>query len=175
MSDDGRIALVIDITTRQPYMADNPATPRPEPPGPEATDVRRVSVIREGFERCYHRQMQIDDKQRTVKCGDCGIWLDPVWCLRELFYFYETRLDERISYIKQAEDREQAKREKAAQRKAQPRRALTRTRDQELARAAYNEYQAKLLSIRANRQRTNVAKIEQRLAALPGAEGDSEK
>lgn len=61
---------------------------------------------------CAHRRVRyIDDKQRTVTCGDCGSFLDPIWCLLTLVEYRESLRRERQwieSERAKAEQRRQA-------------------------------------------------------------------
>lgn len=126
---------------------------------------RSVEIVRtDGFEACLHRSMAIDDKQRTVKCGTCGIWLDPVWCLRELFHYYQTRIDHRLEHIKEWDAKQKAADERKAKRVKQPRRSLIERRAETMQRAAYNEYQAKVLALRAERQRALAVTLDAAIA-----------
>ena len=131
---------------------------------------RNVSIIREGFEACQHRSMQIDDKQRTVKCGTCGIWLDPVWCLRELFHYYQTRLDWRLAAIEEAEKKEAERRKRKEDRRQKPRAYKEASRKDKLERAAYNQYQATLLLIRAGDQVAAAQKLSAEIETMKAEE-----
>ena len=91
------------------------------------------------------------------------MWLDPVWCLRELFRYYEQRVDIRLRQIKAFEERQQEKAERREKRKTQPRAAKAATMRENLERAAFNEYQAKLLDARAQAQRLAAEKIQAEL------------
>lgn len=144
---------------------DTPPSP-PQPPRPPAV----VELEPHSFSACQHKSMRIDDKQRTVKCGECGIWLDPVWCLRELFRYYEQRVDQRLAAIKAFEDKHAEADKRAQERQRKPRKAKAASMQQHLERAAYNEYQAKVLTARASTQRALAGKIEAELLADPAAE-----
>lgn len=147
------------------------ATEATPPPLQGPTEPGRVEMQTEGYRACPHRRMQINDTQRTVKCGDCGIWLDPVWCLRELFRYYETRVDHRLATIQQHEERAAAAEKRKQERRAKPRRAKAETMQQHLERAAFNEYQAKVLAARASAQRLAAGKIEAELEVGSGEVG----
>lgn len=153
--------MIIDFTTRQPMVEGEQATWSTPPPPPPVD--KRVEVEQEKWDACQHRMMRIDDKQRTVKCGECGMWLDPVWCLHELFWYYERRVDSRLKAIEDFERREREAQERREKRKQQPRATRIRNRNNELERAAYNEYQAKLLMLKAGRQRERAAAIDEQL------------
>lgn len=137
-----------------------------EPPPPQLPTIPGIEVEleKQAYDACPHMQMSIDDKQQTVKCGKCGIWLSPVWCLKKLFYYYEQRVDWRLAEIKAYEEREKGKRERSSERRKKPREARIQTMHEHLERAAYNEYQAKLLAARASRQRLSAGKIEKELS-----------
>ncbi len=130
---------------------------RPKPPEAKA------SIEKEAWDSCQHAHMRIDSKQRTVKCADCGMWLDPVWCLQELIYYYETRIDHRLEQIKDFEKRAQEQHERKESRKRNPRKSFVERRTEALERAAYNEYQAKVLQARADRQKMLAHKIDAQL------------
>jgi ribosomal protein S27AE len=51
---------------------------------------------------CPHGPFVIDEKQRTVQCGKCGQWLDPVWCLLR-FMEHDERVERRINHLRQLE------------------------------------------------------------------------
>jgi hypothetical protein len=161
--------MIIDMTEwltaeRKPPSEEAATTTEPpsEPPPPA-----KVQMETQAFGACPHKVMSIDDKQRTVKCGDCKMWLDPVWCLRELFRYYEQRVDWRLRAIKEHEEKQAAAEKRRLERKAKPRRAKAITMRQHLERAAYNEYQAKVLSARASAQRLAAEKIERELSGEP--------
>lgn len=166
------MGIVIDISEaihgKKPEPVDT--TGAEAPPPMNAVPDRTVTMEREAFDACQHRSMQIDDKQRTVKCGTCGIWLDPVWCLRELFRYYEQRVDSRLEEIREADKRERDRRERQEQRKRKPRAHRLRVRDENLERAAYNEYQARRMALLAERQRERAANIDAELGTDATAE-----
>lgn len=115
------------------------------------------------FVACHHTQMLIDDAQRTVKCKDCGIWLDPVWCLRKTIWYFQTRVDRRLDELRGLEERYEDRVKRERDRKANPSKRLRARRTDELERAAFNEYQAKRLVLLAERQRARAAKIDEQL------------
>jgi len=142
-----------------------------EPPTAEGAEAEhegsaplRAALEKQAFPGCRHLQMTIDDKQRTVKCTDCKMWLDPVWCLRELFRYYETRVDQRLTTLKELEDRYNKRQARSKERKAKTREQRAATMAEELKRAAYNEYRAKVLAATALRQRLRADKIEAELS-----------
>lgn len=152
----------------QPSTAQSAAPPLSEAARTATTTKADITFERETsfenpFVKCQHAKMQINESQRTVKCGDCGIWLDPVWCLRYVFWFYDQRVDNRLAALKEHETREKERRAKEDERRKQPRARRRRQRDEALDRAAYNEYQARVLALRAERQRATAAKIDDEL------------
>ena len=157
--------MIIDIS---PWLKADKKPPKEESatlrsPQDQPTPPPKALLQQQKFDACLHKSMSIDDKQRTVKCGDCGMWLDPVWCLRELFRYYEQRVDIRLQQIKAFEERQQEKAERREKRKTQPRAAKAATMRENLERAAFNEYQAKLLDARAQAQRLAAEKIQAEL------------
>lgn len=65
---------------------------------------------------CPHPRFVIDAKQRTVACGTCGAWLDPVWCLLR-FLEKDEAVERRIAYAKSLERDLEARRQRAIQRR----------------------------------------------------------
>jgi PP-loop superfamily ATP-utilizing enzyme len=130
---------------------------------PQRPDPKVTMETVERWKACPHKTMSIDDKQRTVKCGDCKMWLEPVWCLRELFRYYEERVDRRVKEIEEFERRQKEIEDRKRKRKEKPRAARAETMRENLERAAYNEYQAKVLAARAAHQRLTAEKIEREL------------
>lgn len=164
--------MIIDMsdwmqTERQaPTIEGAEALPHDPPPPPKPADKVVLETTTGPFEKCQHKSMVIDDKQRTVKCGQCGIWLEPVWCLRELFRYYEERIDRRVEAIKSFEKRQKADEERKAKRKKpKPRSERVATAQELIHRAAYNEYQAKILAARAIGQQQKADKIVAELDA----------
>jgi hypothetical protein len=160
--------VIIDMSDwlsaeRKPPTAENATAETPAQPSPP-----RATLEPTVFGACQHKRISIDDKQRTVKCGDCKMWLDPVWCLRELFRYYEQRVDWRLARIEEYEKREKEHRERREARAAAPRRAKAETMQHHLERAARNEYQSKVLAARALAQRFAAEKIERELTAEDG-------
>ena len=80
-----------------------------------------------------------------------------------LYRHFETRIDHRLEQIKAFDERERIKRERRKQRGPEAVERLRKRRAESLERAAYNEYQAKLLTIRASKQRTTAQRIEETL------------
>lgn len=56
-----------------------------------------VTFVRANGSPCRHRPFVIDEKQRTVQCGTCGAWLDPIWCLLRF-----VEIDEALTRRRQA-------------------------------------------------------------------------
>jgi hypothetical protein len=161
------ILNVIDISTRKPVnVTDEQEATQEELEARSLAALvpgQKVTIEQQSWSACQHREMSIDKTQRTVKCAKCGLWLDPVWCLTELFHYYETRVDQRVEDIRRFDEREREKAKARDARKKRPRAARIAQREEELKRAAYNEYQAKLLQLTADRQRLRAAKIEAEL------------
>jgi hypothetical protein len=65
---------------------------------------------------CQHRPFVVDGKQRTVQCGTCGQWLDPVWCLIRLMERDE-QVERRIACLRQLETAAKARQARAIARK----------------------------------------------------------
>lgn len=153
--------MIINFTTREEI---RPELEKSDNRGEQAPPQDPlIKIEQEAWDACKHRSMCIDKKQRTIKCGLCGIWLDPVWCIAEIFHYYETRVDQRVKMIEDYEAREKEARERKEIRRKQPRETLMRRRQESLERAAWNEYQAKLLTIRATKQKAVALKIEAQL------------
>lgn len=158
--------MIFDFTTRQPMVESGGQAPPPDPKAAtlDNEDNRKVIIERPDiWKQCRHRKMRIDDVQRTVKCADCKMWLDPVWCLRELFLYYVQRVDTRIAEIKEHEKKEAERQARADARKKRPREYLVKRRRESLERAAYNRYQSELLAIRAGKQQATADRIGQEL------------
>ena len=151
------MAIVIDFgepshRTKTPVSAvETPAKP---------ADLKRAT-----FESCRHHAAVIDEEKRTVTCKACGTLLDPFAYILLLYGYYETRVDHRIAAIKEAEriDAERAKRH--SERKEKPLRRKIERRAETAERAARNEYQAKVLAARAERQRQLVATLDSDILA----------
>lgn len=161
------MAIIIDLTDRfqKPPTAQvdtTPAAAAPVEPVPVRNPADAIRLQEHAFDACRHRSVVVDAKQRTVKCGECGIWLDPVWCL-EQFYNWNRNLDHRLQAIKEAEDRQRAREKKRDDRKARSPTHLRARRSDELERAAYNEYRARQLVLIAERQRARATKIDEEL------------
>lgn len=80
----------------------------------QPADVERLELLaRAPSPTCRHlKKRLIDEKQRTVQCGECGTWLDPIWCLLTLVGYRE-QLDLERRAI-EAEKRRLAERQQAA-------------------------------------------------------------
>jgi hypothetical protein len=78
----------------------------------EPSDAERLELLsRAPAPSCRHaRKHLIDEKQRTVQCGECGAWLEPVWCLLRLVEYRE-----RLEYERQALERERKRLEERRQ------------------------------------------------------------
>lgn len=78
---------------------------------------------------CPHPQFLIDSKQRTVECGKCGAWLDPVWCLLRHMERRES-IEARITMLRDLEkgvaDRAEARRTYAIKKRQDAREKLKR-------------------------------------------------
>jgi hypothetical protein len=75
---------------------------------------------------CRHmRKRVIDPDQRTVQCGECGAWLDPIWCLLTLVDYHEALKRERAALEAERTARNErqqraiARRQRAEQRREQ--------------------------------------------------------
>jgi hypothetical protein len=175
--------VIIDISTGQPKVF----AQRPDPSQAEAKNVtpeQRVTQYKSNWQACRHFKMVFDDKQRTIQCGDCDMWLDPFWAFKEIWDYYDRRVDHRLEQIREHEKRQQEASERRAKRRTQPRKAMIDRRAETAERAAYNEYQAKLLTARAERQRARVARLDDEIrreevqelnaGATPGGVGVTE-
>jgi hypothetical protein len=65
---------------------------------------------------CPHPKFLIDEKQRTVQCGACGRWLDPVWCLMR-FMERDEAVERRIQQLRELEAAAKARQERAIKRR----------------------------------------------------------
>jgi hypothetical protein len=155
------MAIIIDLTDR--FQNTPPQVePVPSPATREANPADTIALIDEPFGACKHRSIQLDPKQRTVKCGACGIWLDPVWCL-EQFYRWNRQLDHRLAEIKEHEERVREREKRRSQRAERSAPYLRKRRTDELERAAHNEYRARQLALMADRQRQRAQQIDDEL------------
>ena len=57
---------------------------------PEA-ERKRGRAVTSAPPRCPHRRIEVDEKQRTVKCPQCDEPLDPIWCLMDLYHYRSVR------------------------------------------------------------------------------------
>jgi Skp family chaperone for outer membrane proteins len=153
-------AFVIDISTRLKKPAPTAAAD-PEKP---------ATLKRTELDACQHGRAIVDAEKRIVTCEDCGAILDPFAYILELYGYYETRVDRRLQAIQAAEKRQKERDERRQARESAPRRRRIERRAETAERAAYNEYQAKLLAARAERQRQIVERLDREIAALPADE-----
>lgn len=68
----------------------------------ERSDDERLEQLARVVSRspCAHRKKRlIDEKQRTIQCGECGAWLDPIWCLLNLVEYHEALKREREQIV----------------------------------------------------------------------------
>lgn len=151
--------MIIDISTGRPKVFGEPVNTA-DAEAKNVTPEQRVKQYREHWQACRHHRMEFDDKQRTISCRDCKMWLDPFWCFLELWRFYDQRIDQRLEAIRFFEEREKEKRGRLEKRRRQPRQAMIARRAETAERAAYNEYQSKVLAARAERQRATIAKLD---------------
>lgn len=158
------MAIVIDFEGKE-LRKKTPisAVTKPEKPA----DLQRAD-----YDACKHGRTLISEEKRTVTCKDCGAAVDPFAYILFLYRHYETRVDQRLAAIKEAEKREADKQKRRDERERQPRRRRIERRAETAERAAYNEYQAKVLSARALRQRQLVEKLDQEIAAMPSDDAE---
>lgn len=154
--------MIIDISTGRPKVFGEP-TDTKDAEAKNVTPEQRVTQYRDHWQACRHFRMEFDDKQRTIQCRDCRMWLDPFWAFKELWRYYDQRIDQRLEAIKEYEQREKERRERADKRKREPRQTRIARRAETAERAAYNEYQAKVLTARAERQRALVARLDEEI------------
>lgn len=150
------MALVIDFTGKTPTK-----NLRPSPTKPLETDGKQT------WELCKHRQCVIDKEQRTVTCKTCKALVEPVSYILLLYHEYETRIDRRLDEIREYDRRAKELSDRAAKRDKAPKRAKIARRLETAERAAYNEYQAKVLAARAERQRQLVTRLDKDIAGMP--------
>jgi len=153
------MAIIIDFAGKEP--------PKETPVSAVTDPAKPATLNRADWDSCKHVRTEISEEKRTVTCRDCGAVVDPFAYILLLYGYYETRVDRRLEAIKEFERREQERRERESKRKRQPRRALIERRVQTAERAAYNEYQAKVLAARAERQRALIAKLDDQIGAAP--------
>ncbi len=113
---------------------------------------------------CYHWHLTANEASHQVTCQACGEVVDPFTALLKLIRFYENRIDNRLAEIRAFNERERIKRERRLAKRKEPREALLKRRQESLERAAFNDYQAQLLNIRAERQRAAAERIVSELA-----------
>jgi phosphoenolpyruvate synthase/pyruvate phosphate dikinase len=129
----------------------------------------QAEVHRPAWDACRHRQFLIEHNQRLVKCQQCGMLLDPVWCLEELIYHFQTSPNAVLQELKDREKKEAERKATQKARAADPKlkRGHLRNRErEELERAAHNAHQATLLAIRSGQQLDAAAKIRKQLDQL---------
>lgn len=153
------MAIIIDFGGKEP---------RTETPiSAVATPEKPADLKRAGLDACQHGRATVDEERRTVTCRDCNTVLDPFAYILQLYRYYEARVDQRLAAIKEAERRAADAEARRHKRERQPRRSRIERRAETAERAAYNEYQAKLLTARAERQRQLVQKLDAEIEALP--------
>ncbi len=153
--------MIIDLSEYKLAKQPPEVAAKPAPADVPATEAT-VTVSPEPFDSCKHQSMIVDEKHRTVKCKSCDQTLDPVWCLVQFFH-WNRRIDNRVADIREFDKRQARIEELRQQKKRLPRQHLRRRRDDQLARAIQNEYDAKMLALRAARQRERAAKLDEQL------------
>lgn len=154
------MAIVIDFTAKD-------RTEAPPKPATAEDDAPMTLDEKPSWERCEHRRTLVSEEKRTVTCKDCDAAVDPIAYILLLYRQYERRIDSRLAEIREFEKREKDRAVKKALREKQPRRRRIERRAETAERAAYNEYQAKILQARAERQRQLVERLDSEIAALP--------
>ncbi|MFH1183714.1 MAG: hypothetical protein V1755_01575 [Chloroflexota bacterium] len=150
------MAIVIDFTGEKP---------RKKTPVSVVSDpVKPAELKQADYKSCTHGRAVIDEEKRTVTCSDCSTILDPFAYILLLYGYYETRVDRRLQAIKEYERRETERRARQAVRRREPRARKIERRAETAECAAYNEYQAKLLAARAERQRQLVERLDREIA-----------
>lgn len=149
------MAIVIDFTGKAP--------PTETPCAQVAEQLKPADLKPVDYRSCKHGRTIINEERRTVTCSDCETVVDPFAYILLLYGYYETRIDNRLAAIRQFERRAAEREDQQRQRKQQPRRQLIERRHEAASRAAYNEYQAKLLNARAERQRQLVDKLDHQI------------
>lgn len=105
----------------------------------------------------------IDEASRTCTCKKCEKTIDAFTVVLKLFRHYESRIDSRVKAIKEFDDRERVKRERRLSKRLKSREDIVKKKSESLERACWNEYQAKLLTIRAVKQRAMADKLDKEL------------
>ena len=154
------MAIVIDFTGKEPAKKTPVAKPHER-------NAPMTLENKPSWETCEHKRTEVSKEQRTVKCKDCGAAVDPIAYILTLYHQYETRIDHRLSEIREFEKRQKEQRERKAKREQRPRQRRIERRAETAERAAYNEYQAKILAVRAERQRQLVERLDREIASLP--------
>lgn len=126
-------------------------------------DPNRLLEMEKRGECGHYHPLIIDEAARICTCQHCGKPIDIFTAIIRLYHHYESRIDSRLVAIKEFDERERVKRERRALKRRQPREVIMERRALSLERAAYNEYQAKVLTIRAVRQRALAEKCDEQL------------
>lgn len=153
------MAIVIDFAGKEPKKK-TPVS------GVAATD-KPADLKAADYRSCEHGHTIIDEEKRTVTCKACGTNVDPFAYILLLYRDYQTRIDHRLGAIKEYERLEAEKVKKRAERERNPKRRRIERRRETAERAAYNEYQAKVLSARAVRQQQLIERLDAEIAVLP--------
>ena len=136
----------------------------------EITGDKAVIVDKPADAYCRHTSVVVSEDKREVRCRKCDAIVDPIDYIFTLYHHYDTRIDQRLEMIRQFDERERTRSEKRIKNRENRRPALMKRRQESLERAAYNEYQAKLLTIRSERQKAAAAKIDNILESKAGEE-----
>jgi hypothetical protein len=123
-------------------------------------DPNKAAILEKPGECLHYHPLRIDEVARTCTCTHCGKPVDIFTAILRLVRHYETRIDSRVKAIAEFDERERLNRAKRLAKRNESRESRMKRRDETLEHAAYNEYQAKLLTIRAQRQRILAAKID---------------
>ena len=92
------MAIIIDFTGGES---------RKETPLSAVSDPNKPAYLkRADYASCKHGQTLIDEEHRTVTCQACGTAVDPIAYILLLYHEYETRIDQRLSALREAEQRE---------------------------------------------------------------------
>jgi hypothetical protein len=138
---------------------------------PPESDAPLEKDAKPEWEQCKHGRALISTEKREVTCKDCGAQVDPIAYILLLYGHYQRRIDNRLAKIREFEKRQKDAEIRKKARKQQPRQHRIARRADTAERAAYNEYQAKVLAARAERQRAIVARLDEEIRAdeLPDA------
>lgn len=164
------MAIIIDFTGKEP--------PKKTPVSAVTEPEKPAQLEKADYRSCKHGRTVIDEEHRTVTCSACGTVVDPFFYILLLYGYYETRIDHRLSAIKMAEKDEAERAKRRAERERHPRKRRIERRHETAERAAFNEYQSKVLAARAARQQQLVDRLDKEIAELPidpVDEGDNER